>query len=92
MIEYIAASLSTMLSIMLGYYLGKYHSPTPPQVTKKLDTILKRVVAATLTIPTNSVGPILRPSATQNYYRDNPQEAEEQRLMEAEFLKQQEGK
>ncbi len=91
MIEILSTFAITLISLVVGYFLGKYSAPTPPTIQKKIDTIFKRVVNAGPTLPNTEVGVIQRPSATQNYYRDNPKVAEEHMVMADAFAKQQEG-
>lgn len=89
MIEFIISSIITSISMLVGYSLGRWNSPTPPNIQRKIDKIFHKVVSSAPTLPGDEIGPIQRPTATQNYYRDNPKQAEEDRLMLEEIQRQQ---
>lgn len=76
MIESIIVTLISLISLLIGHSLGKHESAMPPDVRKKVEQIFKRVV------PKSEVGAIERPTAQDNYYRDNPKIAQEDELME----------
>lgn len=75
MIELITGTAITLISILIGFQLGKNSAVVTPDVQNKINKIFTKIV------PKSDVGPILRPSAEQNYYRDNPQAATEQEVM-----------
>lgn len=81
MIELLAGTAITLISLCIGFTLGKHSSIIAPDFKQKINQIFDRVV------PSKDVGAIERPSAQQNYYRDNPGKYEEQQIMEQEFDK-----
>lgn len=76
---FLLGSAVTMISLTIGFNLGHYQSPVNIDSKKKIDRIFKRVIRDP------DVGPIERPTAKQNYYRDNPQAAREDEIMEDTF-------
>lgn len=65
----------TLISLLIGYSLGKHQQVVSPDVQKRINTIFKKVV----TNP--DVGPIARPTVQDNYYRDNPKAKIEDEVM-----------
>lgn len=75
---------------MIGYTLGNHiNGPVGPSIT---DIMKKRVIPTIQTAFKGKpdVGPVMRPSAQDNFYRDHPDLAEEHRLMDEAFMRQQE--
>lgn len=72
MIELITGFVITIVSLYMGFNLGKHASIATPDITNKVNQIFKRVV------PKTEVGAIERPTQQDNFYRDNPQYAQEQ--------------
>ncbi len=68
MLELLIGFAITIISLLTGYQLGRHQTLVTPDTQRKINQIFKRVV------PTNEVGPVVRPNAQDNYYRDNPQQ------------------
>lgn len=83
MIEILTGAAITMISLLLGYSLGKHDAPLPPDTQKRLNTILKRAVPPLKP----DVGIVERPDVKANFYRDNPRIAKEHETMSTEFDK-----
>ena len=79
MLDLIVGAVITLLSILIGYNLGKNQSVVTPDFKKQVNQIFRRVV------PDKEIGIIERPTAQQNFYRDNPQAAKENEIMEESF-------
>lgn len=75
MLELIGGSLLTTISLLIGYSLGKNNQVVPNDVKRQINQIFSRVV------PNPEVGPVIRPDAKQNFYRDNPVIAREHEVM-----------
>lgn len=71
MVELIIGSMLTLISLLIGFSLGKNQTIITQDTKKQISQIFKRVV------PNPEVGPVQRPDALTNYYRDNPQAAQE---------------
>lgn len=69
----------TLISVLIGYSLGKHQTVVPPDTKKQIQQIFKRVV------PNPEVGPVERPDVRANYFRDNPRAAEEHEEMNRQF-------
>ena len=67
MIELFTGAILTLISLLVGFQLGKYQRLIPERTQKKINEIFDRVV------PNPEVGPVIRPTTQQNFYRDNPQ-------------------
>ena len=66
MIEFLIGFIITLISLLIGYYLGKGVNPLPKETIEKV----KRVFEA---LPNKSgVGAVERPSATQLEKFNNP--------------------
>lgn len=65
----ITGALLVLISLLIGFKLGKDQTIVTTDTKKQIQQIFTRVV------PKSDVGPVVRPDATQNYYRDNPQAA-----------------
>lgn len=79
MIYLIAGALIALISLLIGFNLGKFQAPFSPQIKKKLDEAFSRVV------PSSDVGAVERPTPRQVYFRDHPEEAKEQQIMSEKF-------
>lgn len=75
MIELITGFLLTIISLLVGFQLGKNQTIVTSDTKKQIQQIFKRVV------PRSDVGPVIRPSAEDNYYRDNPSARVEEEVM-----------
>lgn len=81
MIELIIGFIITLVSLLIGFSLGKDQDVITYEAKKKIKGIMRKV------IPNNDIGPILRPTAQDIYYRDHPKERIEKEVMEKEFEK-----
>jgi len=72
--------LLTIISLLIGFSLGKNQSALPPNYQKKITQILTRAVK-----DNNDVGAVERPNAQDNFYRDNPKIAQEHKEMSKAF-------
>lgn len=83
MIEFIVplvlSFVLTLVAMLVGYSLGKNQTVVPPDMKKQINQIFRKVV------PPDDIGPIERPNAKQNYYRDNPDEADLDDMMTKTF-------
>lgn len=80
MIELIAGFALTMISLLVGFSLGKNQTVVTQDVKKQIQQIFTRVV------PRNDgVGIVERPNAQQVFYRDNPQYAKIQQEATQDF-------
>lgn len=79
MFELMTGFVLTLISLLVGYNLGKHQQVVPPDTQKQIARIFQKVV------PNDEVGAVMRPTAQDNYYRDNPQIAREDELMASEF-------
>lgn len=79
MIELFTGAALTLISLLVGYQLGKHQRMIPERTQKKINEIFDRVV------PNPEVGAIPRPTPRQNYYRDNPQALVENDTMTKEL-------
>lgn len=77
MIELLIGFAITLISLLIGFQLGKNSRVIPEQTQKKINQIFNRVVT-----PKSDVGAVSRPTVEQNYYRDNPQIAKEHGIMD----------
>lgn len=79
MIDFIFGSVISVVSLLIGFSLGKNQSPIPPsiqqEVKKKYDEVMRKVA------PPSDVGAVIRPTARERELRDNPRIAEEQTIM-----------
>ncbi len=75
MIEYLIGSVIALLSLLLGYSLGKHQTAVPPDMNKKITQIFHKVVN------NPDVGAVARPTDKDNFYRDNPEALREDQLM-----------
>ena len=69
----------TVVSLLIGYNLGKNQTVVSTDVKKQIDKIFNRVV------PNSEVGVIPRPTVVDNFYRDNPRIAKEHEVMNDTF-------
>lgn len=76
MVELALGFTVTLISLLIGYQLGKNQRVIPENTQKKINEIFHRVV------PRSDVGPVERPSAQDNYYRDNPKAKIENEVMD----------
>ncbi len=67
MVDLLIGFVITLVSLLLGFSLGKHQAPISPDVTRKINSLFKRVA------PKSDVGIIERPTAEDNYYRDHPE-------------------
>jgi len=81
MIELLTGFTLTIVSLLIGFQLGKNQTVVSTDVKRQINQIFKKVV------PKSEVGAVERPDAIQNFYRDNPQIAKEHEIMEKEFDK-----
>lgn len=75
----ITGALLVLISLLIGYKLGKDQTIVSVDTKKQINQIFKKVV------PKSDVGPIERPTTQQNFYRDNPQMATENDVMQNTF-------
>lgn len=76
MIELISGFLISIISLLIGFNLGKHQMPFSPQVKKQLDEAMGRV------IPNDrGVGAVPRLTPRELELVRNPKLAEEQRIM-----------
>lgn len=80
-LSFILGFILTTMGICLGYNLGRHSQVVPPDTQKQINQIFRKV------IPNREVGGIPRPTAEQNYYRDNPRQAQEDQIMTKEIDK-----
>ena len=76
----ILGAIVAVISLLIGFSLGKYQQPFSPQVKKKLDEVMGRVVSKH-----SDVGAVERPSSRDVELRDNPNLAQEQQIMGRTF-------
>lgn len=76
MIELIIGFTITLISLIIGFNLGRNQTIITADTKRQINQIFSRVV------PKNEVGPVERPTAQQNYYRDHPEEAVERDVMD----------
>lgn len=81
MIELLIGFTITIVSLLLGFSLGRNSAPLTPEMSKKITRIFRKVVPPS----EREIGPVERPTQMQNYLRDNPQIAREKRIMEQQF-------
>lgn len=79
MIELLAGFMLTLMSLLIGYKLGKDQTIVTDDTKKQIKQIFRRVV------PDTEIGIIKRPDAQENFYRDNPQAKVEDDLMAKQF-------
>lgn len=79
MLELLTGATLSIISLLIGYSLGKNQTVVSNDVRKQIKQIFTRVV------PDREVGPIPRPTQQMNYYRDNPKAAKEDEIMQDEF-------
>jgi len=75
MIELLTGAALSLISLLVGFKLGKDQAMITPDTKKQIQQIFRRVV------PNTEVGPVARPTSQQNFYRDNPQIAAEDQAM-----------
>lgn len=75
MLELLAGFILTITSLLIGFSLGRHQAMIAPDTQRKIQAIFKRVVSK------RDVGPIVRPSAEDNYYRDHPTQRAEDEAM-----------
>lgn len=80
MIELTIGFLITILSLLLGYNLGRHQQALTPDGKERLNRIFNRIAPKR-----EGVGIITRPSAEDNFYRDHPQAKKEAEEMEKTF-------
>lgn len=56
----------TIISLLIGFQLGKDQRLIPEKAQRRIEEILTR------TVQDKGVGAVERPTAQDNYYRDNP--------------------
>ncbi len=81
MYELLLGSSITIISILIGFHLRGYQGTSAPDIKQKINDIFTRIV------PNPEVGPVIRPTAQEVYYRDNPQARIENEEMEKTFDK-----
>jgi hypothetical protein len=81
MIELAIGSLITLISLLIGFSLGKYQQLIPEEAKKALIENLKEITQKRV----SDVGPVPRPTQKDLNMWNNPKLAEEQRVMEQEF-------
>lgn len=77
MIFLIAGFIISLISLLIGYSLGKNNRIIPENTQQKINQIFTRIVE-----PKTDVGAVERPDIKQNYYRDNPQAKVENDMMD----------
>lgn len=77
MIEMLAGFIISLVSLLIGFNLGKWQYPLSPQVDKRIRETFSRVVPK----DSGGVGAVERPTARDIYLRDHPQAKEEQEVM-----------
>lgn len=78
MIELITGALITLVSILLGFSLGRFEKPLPPKVQEQLTEIFKKKIPL---IPQSEVGAVPRPDQSTIDRWNNPKLAQEEEIM-----------
>ena len=78
--DLIIGFLITLVSILVGFQLGRNQAVVSNDTKKQIQQIFTRVVPRD-----KEIGAVQRPTAQQNFYRDNPQALEEQQVMDKTF-------
>lgn len=83
MIELGIGSLITLISLLIGFNLGRYEKPLPPQVQRQLAEIFKKKIDPL--VNESGVGAVSRPTQEMIDRWKNPQLAVEEEVMEEEL-------
>jgi hypothetical protein len=80
LIELLLGFAISLISLLVGFSLGKYQSPLSPQIKRKLDEAMNRVVTRK-----DQVGGIERPNPRELELMRNPKLSDEQKIMTEVF-------
>ena len=81
MTELLTGFALALISLLVGYKLGKDQTLVTDDTRKKIKQIFNRVV------PDSEIGIIERPTPQQNFYRDHPEVKTEDDVMVGAFDK-----
>lgn len=84
MIELVLGFAISLVSLLIGFSLGRFEKPLPPKLQQQLQEVFKRRVADPLINP-SGVGAVPRPTQEQLDRYKNPQLAQEEQIMTQTF-------
>lgn len=74
----------TLISLLIGFSLGRHEKPLPPKVQEQLKEIFKKKIADPL-VNDRGVGAVSRPTQDQIDRWNNPKLAQEEAIMNKTF-------